>query len=92
VAQALRSVPQRHEALLSVPLPLEQARERVPAWLGELTADAPERSLLRAANDSAEWLALTLTMLDVDATLVDSTAEVREQLAALRAKVDRLAA
>ena len=92
VAQALRSVPQRHEALLSVPLPLEQARERVPAWLGELTADGPERSLLRAANDSAEWLALTLTMLDVDATLVDSTAEVREQLAALRAKVDRLAA
>jgi len=92
VAQALRSVPQRHEALLALPLPVAQAREQVPAWLGELTADGPGRSLLRVANDSAEWLALTLTMLEVEATLVDASPEVREQLGRLRAKVDRLAA
>jgi predicted DNA-binding transcriptional regulator YafY len=91
VAQALRNVPQRHEALLSIPLPLAEATERVPRWLGELTADG-DRTLLRAANDNVEWLAITLTMLDVDATLVDAGPEVRDQLATLRAKLDRLAA
>src|SRR5829696_250010 len=90
VAQALRSVPQRHHALLSVPLPAEQARERVPAWMGEVAADGPDRSVLRAANDSAGWLALTLTMLDVPATLVDATPEVHAELAGLRERVDRL--
>jgi predicted DNA-binding transcriptional regulator YafY len=92
VAQALRSVPQRHEALLAIPLALEAAQERVPRWIGELTADGDDRTLLRAANDNVEWLAITLTMLDVEATLVDATPEVREAFAALRAKVDRLAA
>ncbi len=92
VAQALRSVPQRHEALLSVPLPLAEATEQVPRWLGELTADGEARTLLRVANDSAEWLAITLTLLEPEATLVDATPEVHAQLAALRAKVDRLAA
>ena len=92
VAQALRSVPQRHEALLAVPLPLAEASERVPRWIGELTADGEDRCLLRAANDSAEWLALTLTMLDVEATLVDADPEVRAELATLREKVARLAA
>jgi predicted DNA-binding transcriptional regulator YafY len=92
VAQALRSVPQRHEALLAIPLPLAEATERVPRWIGELTADGGGRSLLRAANDSAEWLALTLTMLDVEATLVDGSPELRTELVKLRAKVDRLAA
>ena len=92
VAQALRSVPQRNEALLAVPLPLEQARAAVPAWLGELTADGPDRTLLRVANDNVEWLAITLTMIDTPSALVDATPEVRGALAALRAKVDRLAA
>ncbi|HZB47489.1 MAG TPA: transcriptional regulator [Mycobacteriales bacterium] len=91
VAQALRSVPQRHEALLAVPLPLAEATEQVPRWVGELAADGPDRSLLRVANDSAEWLALTLTMLEVEVTLLDASPEVREQLARLRTKVTRLA-
>jgi predicted DNA-binding transcriptional regulator YafY len=90
VAQALRSVPQRHSALLSIPQPVDQAK--VPPWLGELSADGEDKSLLRVTNDSAEWLALTLTMLTVEATLVDATPEVREELGKLRAKVDRLAA
>jgi predicted DNA-binding transcriptional regulator YafY len=92
VAQALRSVPRSNEALVAIPLPLDAARERVPRWMGELTADGPDRTLLRAANDNVEWLAITLTMLDVDATLVDATPELRTQLATLRAKVDRLSA
>ena len=92
VAQALRAVPQRHEALLSLPLPLDRATERVPRWLGELTADGPDRTLLRATNDSPEWLAITLTMLEPEATLVDATPEVHAELATLRRKVDRLAA
>ncbi len=92
VAQALRAVPQRHEALLAVALPLAEATDAVPPWLGELTADGPGRTLLRVANDSAEWLALTLTMLEVEVTLLDASPEVREQLARLRTKVDRLAA
>ena len=92
VAQALRSLPQRHEALLAIPLPLAAATEQVPRWLGELTADGPDRTLLRAANDSPEWLALTLTMLEPEATLVDASPEVHAQLALLRAKVDRLSA
>ena len=51
-----------------------------------------DRTLLRATNDSPEWLALTLTMIPVDATVVDASPEVRAQLTALRTKVDRLAA
>ena len=39
-----------------------------------------------------QWLALTLAMLDVDATLVDATPELRAELAILRTKLDRLAA
>lgn len=89
VAQALRSVPQRHHALLSIPRPLDQVD--VPRWLGEPTAAGPDRTELRVVNDSAEWLALTLLMLDVDATLVDATPEVREQLDRLRARLDHLA-
>jgi predicted DNA-binding transcriptional regulator YafY len=91
VAQALRSVPQRHAALLEIPLPLDAAREAVPRWIGELSADGADRCRLRVVNDNAQWLALTLTMLEVDATLVDATPEVREQLAGLRRKVDHLA-
>lgn len=90
VAQALRSVRQRHEALVALPMPLDEARGRVPPWMGELVADG-DRTLLRAGADSAEWLALTIAMLDVDATLVDATPELREQLAILRRRVDRLA-
>ena len=92
VAQALRSVPRSNEALVAVPLPLAEAEQQVPRWLGELTADGPDRTLLRATNDNVQWLAISLTMLDMDATLVDATPGLREQLAILRAKVDRLAA
>lgn len=92
VAQALRSVPQRHEALVAIPLPLAEATEQVPRWLGELTADGPDRTLLRAANDNPRWLALTLTMLDPPATLVDSTPEVHAELAKLRDRATTLAA
>ena len=92
VTQALRSVPRGHEALLAIPLPLAEAQEQVPRWIGELTADGADRTLLRATNDSPEWLALTLTMIPVDATVVDASPEVRAELTALRTKVDRLAA
>jgi predicted DNA-binding transcriptional regulator YafY len=91
VAQALRSVPQRHEALVAIPLPLEVAREQVPAWMGELTADG-DRTLLRAANDNVEWLAITLTMLKPSATLIDGSPDLRTELTQLSARVDRLAA
>jgi predicted DNA-binding transcriptional regulator YafY len=92
VAQALRTVPRGNEALVAVALPLDEAREKVPRWLGELTADGPDRTLLRATNDSAEWLALTLTLIDAEITLVDASPGVRAELARLRVKVDRLAA
>ena len=91
VAQALRSVPRSNEALVAIPLPLAAATEVVPRWLGELTADGPDRTLLRATNDNAEWLAISLTMLPVGATLIDATPDLRTQLASLRDKVDRLA-
>ncbi|HST67881.1 MAG TPA: YafY family protein [Mycobacteriales bacterium] len=92
VAQALRSVPRDHEALLAIPLGVDAAREHVPPWLGELTADGPDRTLLRASNYNVEWLALSLTMLPVDATLLDASPEVRTQLATLRTRLDHLAA
>ena len=92
VTQALRNVPRGNEALLAIPLPLTEAQEQIPRWIVELTADDANGTLLRATNDSPEWLALTLTMIPVEATLVDASPEVRAQLAALRTKVDRLAA
>jgi predicted DNA-binding transcriptional regulator YafY len=90
VAQALRTVPRGHEALLAIPLPLAAAREGVPHWLGELTADGPTRTLLRASNDSPDWLALTLTMIPVEASIIDATPEVRAALVDLRTRVARL--
>jgi len=92
VAQALRSVPRSHEALVAIPLPLAEASGRVPPWMGELTADGPDRTLLRATNDNVEWLAIKLTMIDAEVSLVDSSPGVRAELARLRAKVDHLAA
>jgi predicted DNA-binding transcriptional regulator YafY len=92
VAQALRSVPQRHEALLAIALPAAEVAERVPRWIGEPTADGPDRALLRVTNDNPEWLALTLTMLDPPATLIDATPEVRAHLTHLRDKLTHLAA
>ena len=92
VAQALRSVPRSNEALVAVPLPLAEAEQRVPRWMGELTADGPDRTLLRVANDNVEWLAITLTMIDAEVTLVDASPGVRAELTRLRAKVDSLAA
>jgi predicted DNA-binding transcriptional regulator YafY len=92
VAQALRSVPRSHEALVAIPLPLAEAAERVPRWMGELTADGPDRTLLRAANDNVEWLAITLTMIDAEVRLVDASPDVRAELGRLRAKIDHLAA
>ena len=88
VAQALRALPQRHTAVLTVELPLAEARERIPAWMGELTA-AGDRSVLRTGADSPEWLALMIAMLDVEAT-VDASPELMEQLRALRRRVGRL--
>src|SRR5215212_10130577 len=81
VAQALRSVPRSNEALVALPLPLAEAEQRVPRWMGELTADGADRTLLRVANDNVDWLAITLTMIDAEVTLVDASPGVRAELA-----------
>jgi hypothetical protein len=60
--------------------------------MGELTADGPDRTLLRATNDSAEWLAISLTMINTEVTLVDASPDLRAELTRLQAKVDHLAA
>jgi predicted DNA-binding transcriptional regulator YafY len=92
VAQALRSVPKGNEALVAIPLPLAEVEQRVHRWIGELTADGPDRTLLRATGDNPEWLAISLAMIDAEVTLVDASPDVRTELARLRVKVGRLAA
>ncbi len=92
VDAALRSRPQAHHAVLEIRGTAEQARPRVPQWMGELTDSGDGTCLLRARADSLEWLAVSVAMLDVEAELVEGPPELVAELRRLGGRIGRLAA
>ena len=90
LATRLRDRPRSHWAVVRLAVDLETARTSVPRWMGELTADGADRTLLRVAGDAPDWLAVTLTMLGVEGELVEASDGVAQELAALRTRVDGL--
>jgi predicted DNA-binding transcriptional regulator YafY len=89
---SLRSRPQQHHAVVRIAVPFGEIRASVPRWMGELSDNGDGTTRLEAAGDSLRWLAVSLTMLEADAEVVDASPGVREQLRVLRDRMSRLAA
>jgi predicted DNA-binding transcriptional regulator YafY len=79
--QAMRSLPGRHRVSVSIELPLETARERLPEWLGVLTADGRDTHL-EAQVESLDWIARTLAGLGCRFT-INAPQELKEKVADL---------
>lgn len=62
----------------------------VPHWMGELTDQGNGTSALRVTGDSAQWLAVSLVMRDVQAELLEASVDVAAELAALHQRLGRL--
>lgn len=90
VNAALRSRPQAYTALLRLRGTVEELRERVPRWMGEPAPDEDGTCLLRTAADDIGWLAVSLSMLDVDAELVEAPPELVAELDEVRSRAARL--
>jgi len=90
VNAALRSRPQPFTALLRVRGSVDELRDRIPRWMGELTPDADGTCLLRAGADNLEWLALSLVRLDAEAELVEGSEELVAELTRLRTGAEQL--
>lgn len=80
VDAALRTRPQAHRAVLRLRGDAAQLAERVPRWMGEPEPDGSGSWLLRTAADDVAWLAISLSMLDVEAELVEGPAELLAEL------------
>ncbi|MGD9990962.1 helix-turn-helix transcriptional regulator [Pseudonocardia sp.] len=90
VNAALRSRPQPFTAVLRLRGTVEELRERVPRWMGELTVDADGSCVLEAGADNLEWLALSLVRLDAEAELVEGSDELVAELTRLRTGAEQL--
>jgi predicted DNA-binding transcriptional regulator YafY len=90
LAARLRERPRPHWAVARLGVDVETARASVPRWIGELSADGADSTLLRVVGDAPDWLAVTLTMVGVPSELVEASDGVAGQLRALRSRVDGL--
>lgn len=63
VARSLARVPWRWEVEVLLHLPIDVARRRLPATLGDVSSEA-EHTLLRMRADSLDWMASILAGLD----------------------------
>ncbi|GEL23912.1 transcriptional regulator [Pseudonocardia sulfidoxydans NBRC 16205] len=90
VNAALRSRPQPFTALLRVRGSVDELRERIPRWMGELTPDTDGTCLLAAGADNLEWLALSLVRLGAEAELVEGSDELVAELTRLRTGAEQL--
>ncbi len=91
---SLRSRPQQHSVVLRIAGPSEEVRSSVPRWMGELSDNGDGTCRLEASGDSLRWLAVSLTMLELDggagAEVVEASPGVVEQLGLLRDRMSRL--
>lgn len=88
VSRAISAAPYSHRARLRIPLPLEQARRRVPAWVGMLEPlDETHCVALLSANSHAALVALI-----VNAAVPFELIEPAELATSIRAVAERLLA
>ncbi len=87
VTASLRSRPQAHHATLTI----RGRTADLPPWLGRPIDNGDGTSTLRLASDSVRWLAVSITMLDVDAELTDGSPELIAELRGIGDRLRRLA-
>jgi predicted DNA-binding transcriptional regulator YafY len=86
VARAMGRRPSRRRARLTLPLPLAEARRRVPAWVGALEADGERASVLTVSADGDDGIAALAVLAGAELTL----REPAEAAGALREAARRL--
>jgi predicted DNA-binding transcriptional regulator YafY len=79
--QTMRSLPKKHHVSVSIELPLETARERLPEWVGELTLEGPYTHL-EAQVESLDWIARVIAGLG-SRFRVNAPPELNDKVAAL---------
>lgn len=88
VSRAISAAPYTHRARLRIPLPLEQARRQVPAWVGMLEPLDETRCVASLSANSHE----ALVALIVNAAVPFELIEPAELAAPIRAVAKRLLA
>jgi len=91
VTESIRSRPHRYEAHVTVRLPIEQARRRMPWAWDELEPVDEGTCEYRTGDDDLHWLAMRVAMFGGDIE-VHEPPELREHLAALADGVARAVA
>ena len=72
--------------MLTVRLPAEEMRKRIPAYWGSIRARDTETCEFRTGGDDLRWLAVRVAMLGVECE-VHEPAELVEELRALAARL-----
>jgi predicted DNA-binding transcriptional regulator YafY len=90
IAQSMSAWKHRYEARVTLHVPAESIRSRVPRHWGSVEAIDDGACEYRTGDDDLDWLALRIAMLGVDFE-VHEPPELREHLRAIARRLDRAA-
>jgi predicted DNA-binding transcriptional regulator YafY len=90
VARSIAGAPNRFEARVTLHVPAEEIRARIPAYWGTVEPIDAHACEYRTGDDDLAWLALRITMLGVDFDAHEPP-ELLEQLQALASRLSRAA-
>jgi predicted DNA-binding transcriptional regulator YafY len=90
VAQSMSAWKHRYEARVTLNVPAEAIRGRVPRHWGSVEAIDDSTCEYRTGDDDLDWLALRIAMIGVDFE-VHEPPELREHLRAMARRLDRAA-
>jgi predicted DNA-binding transcriptional regulator YafY len=90
IAQSMSAWKHRYEARVTLHVPAEAIRSRVPRHWGSVEAIDDTACEYRTGDDDLDWLALRIAMLGVDFE-VHEPPELRERLRAMARRLDRAA-
>jgi predicted DNA-binding transcriptional regulator YafY len=88
VSQSLSAAPNRYEARVTLHVPAETIRKRVPPYWGSIEPIDDERCEYRTGDDDLGWLAVRVAMLGVDFE-VHEPPELAEHLRLLAQRLAR---
>jgi predicted DNA-binding transcriptional regulator YafY len=88
VSESLSAAPNRYEARVTLHVPAETIRKRVPSYWGTIAAIDTETCEYRTGDDDLDWLAVRVAMLGVDFD-VHEPPELVEHLRLLARRLDR---